>query len=166
MSSQLSPLEKQVYENSLSIIFKNFFENDTLNKLVMGTGIAKEQDYKKYELNSHAASKGFSFAEQKNNDEPQFKMHKSGLFSSLIENIVWQDQIKNGKTESNAFSFELEINGKKEMFNVDIDTNTLWLTVKSPALVNVWNKMLEVKGYPTYQDDISVPQERKRTFRP
>lgn len=163
--SNLGKIEKEIYQSSVSLVLKNLLENDTVNQLVKRTRIDEEKGYKSFNLNTHPASSGNSVIIQKNNEEPYIALHKQNLFTPLLDNVSDQDKKKNGSNEPTTFSFDLEVKGKKETVNLNLDTSSLWLKVTSPALVNAWNKMLEVKELPLYEpkEENKASAVKKRT---
>lgn len=162
--SNLGKIEKEIYQNSISIVLKNLLENDTVNQLITRTHVDTKNGYKSFNLDTHAAHAKNSVIIQKENEEPYIAIHKGSLFTPLLDNISEQDKRKNGSNEAPSFNFDLDIKGQKENFKFNLDTNSLWLKVTSPALVNAWNKMLEVKELPLYQVKEEVKAEDKKNI--
>lgn len=164
--SNLGKIEKELYQSSIGLILKNFLENDTVNQLVKRTKVDNKNGYKSFNLDTHAAHAGNSVIIQKENEEPYIAIHKGNIFTPLLDNVSDQDKRKNGSNEPASFSFDLDIKGKKESFKFNLDTSSLWLKVTSPALINVWNKMLEVKELPLYEVKEDTKNHNTKKIKP
>lgn len=141
IEKMISEVEKDALCSSLSLLFKMFFNKLALNDMIMRTNVRTEMF--QLNLSHHPVANKNAVINQSANEKPYFFIHRGALLSSFIESMIGREK---EKTESNIFQLEVEIEGRKEAFEVYFDTSSLWVKVEGEILNNLWNDMLEIKN--------------------